>query len=1195
MVCYIYYTDVFVGHNNIDKLKKALEAELKDSELTDDLSQLVHGLCLFMGYPSCLCSLKLNVNESLQDISRKLIQDSEAVQSSHSISTLTLNCPNCIPKEILCKCCVISCIKELPTQSKCKCVKNTSQSCQCQGTNGKCCKDFLSGLEACLSLLNLKTDLEGCTCNGKDCCKTGTCINSQCNLCKPSKFSDNAMTGLGICPMNPRKLAERLDKFFGSGPKSSSGCSCTCGSGSSPSCCCLACQSCSSQNCSCGSNCSCAQALKLQTSQCPCKTFCLAINGIKIAADSGAMTCCEGGQKCHCELDGSGSGTNCQSTSTSSSGQKCCIVQDKSNYKHSVKCMLRRLVSYFKDLKSDISSPSKQNFKNCCELLCVLKTCEFLQLFYNNRNATGCNACKSKGCSGSSGKCCNGTISKCIDKDCCKDCEGCGAVKFSRALETLRFAGPCGQELYRTLDDFLYYCCNVFEPYVNRVQSTVQKARKSCQQCKTGGKHSSFNGCKSGSPSCQGCTETLKKLQAHKDILSLMTRGYVSSYDSASATWPSLTSSTPGSKCCGSLSPSCGCQSNCSSGSSCPSQCCPDCPQRKAAKIFLGILPCLYYGLKIVFERCDSNNSELWPEWQRKDGKNAKITEASGLRDFLYAWGIYGYLSHSTHAVVLPGLLGNLFTPDSKGSFDTLYDFVSDKYFSIHVSDASLSPSTVRQMLLWLYGLRFTSGFSSLVLHCKSLCSPFGKSFNADAFCYYIHTCSFILPVSFISFIETSDSTVANFFSDADSEWKSFSYPEDPFELLEMLCDFVRIIFVAFDFLSTQCKNYADCGGWRNCYFGGSCKKALENSFVPSGSGSSSSAPSNSDCSCSGHETYLCTASKSISNWDVHGKHCAQDKCLSANGSTCQDDKHNVPEPKKKPPSGQGKKCSQKCPHPLQRFLTHGSESKSPSKDYPFALPGIVPMGFSQQKLSSTGKSGLDLRDVIILFCKSGFYPLTRLAEFSVCVILRPPESLFELFAFFEKFKDSGVFKDHFASYVSGEPGSYSGSALTTAIKEFYGSWSSHSGSHSNDLFSLSYCNGPKGSSSPTCGPYLYPLIADAYNIFIENFLGTYLSFVCHLAPTFKEKLEEFHTEFSSSSCCSSGSCQKIVECPCALPKFYAQGFTFMSPQSLNVNRGTAKKCSDFLDQLKKVLQSNAPLGLLIKAIEEFLWSIRLP
>ncbi|KAK1937982.1 variant erythrocyte surface antigen-1, beta subunit, partial [Babesia divergens] len=460
--------------DNIDNLKKALEAVLPDFiNNSDALTQLVQGLCLFLGYPSCLCSLKANVDKSRKDISGKLIQDFKAVQSCASITTLTLNCSNCIPKEILCKCCVISCIKELPGQSKkCSCprLSNPSKDCQCKDPKGKCCKDFLSGLEACLSLLNLQTDLAVCTCDPKKCCETGKCNNKSCPVCVSKNFPDNAMTGLGICPMNPRKLAGKLEKFFET--KASKTCSCTCGStpGSSPSCCCLACpdKSCSSQNCFCSTpQCSCASKLKLpKAGNCPCKTFCSKIKDVKVLANSSEMTCCEGGKNCHCALD---SGSKCT--------PKCCVVSDKSgagsdHYQHSVKCMIRRVVKFF----ASFDPSSKNCSKLCCEIFCVLKCCEFLRDFYDKGNKKSCGKCNGKGGSGkncpgstltsgsSNQKCCGGQISKCSKSNCCLGCQECREIKeakkFSRALKALRFAGPCGLDLYRLLKDLLNFCSN---------------------------------------------------------------------------------------------------------------------------------------------------------------------------------------------------------------------------------------------------------------------------------------------------------------------------------------------------------------------------------------------------------------------------------------------------------------------------------------------------------------------------------------------------------------------------------------------------------------------------------------------------------------------------------------------------------------------------------------------------------------
>ncbi|KAK1937964.1 variant erythrocyte surface antigen-1 family protein [Babesia divergens] len=1165
MVCCMYYTDVFVGIvNNIDNLKNALMAELPDSELTDELTQLVHGLCLFMGYPSCVCKPKKSVEESLKKISEELKEELNFYKCLNSKPSL--NCSSCLNSDVVCKCCVLDCILKVQGSS-CQCVKGNNNNCSCSDVEPKrCCKDLLEKLKASLSLLNLKADMESlCQCNASDCCVNGKCTKapSGCTVCPTSKPSnDYTVTGLGLLRPSPKRLAEKLDKFFGTGSsKSSSVCTCKCGSGQGVSCCCLACPGNCSQACSagCGSK-GCSSHKTPQN--CPCKEFCKQIDNIKIASDSGVMKCCNEGKSCHCQVGGS----------PPCSGQNCCDQKKK------VKCLIRRLVSYFKSLKFTPDAQIK-NFKNCCELLCVVKTCEFLRDFYNKRNAKECNTCKKKGAQGKcpkgSGQCCNGTISKCNSGSCqnCSECQQiCDSKKFYRELQTLQYSGPCGQDLYRALDDFLYYCCNVFWPYVNKkeVKGKIEDARKKCQ-CTPGNCKCSTQG-----SSCQGCTAVLselKKLQAHKDVLGLMTRGYSSAYSSASAKWNLLCSSSKPCSGCRNSPPYCPCQSAFSFSTCSDGSCCENCDVKKAAKIFLGFLPCLYYGLKILYDR--SKYDSGFAGWNL-----AKIPEASGLKDFLFAWGFDLNPLKSKNASDLPPILDILY---GSGKFKSLLDLVSQKYFTSS-SSGSQDPSTVRDMLLWLYGLRFQKHFSELVENCKSLCLPLDNAFHPDAVCYYLHVSCFILPVSFISTVQHSDSHVSTFFPDADSEFLQFSYPEDLSSLFEKLCEYVRKIFVALNFLYYQCKNDRNSAGWHDCAFGRQCADALKSSPATSASSSGSSSGSCSSCKYSG--AYLCTA---INKDPVHD-HCQKGSCLGFSASCSGSSAH---------PQSKGQACTP-CPHPLQRFLIDGSsdsdsqpENSKNLKNFrtPFHSSTVTPMGFKTEHLPEKARQGKDLYHALKVFCESGFDPLTRLVQFILCVSRYPPETLGEFFAFFKKFAEalkSDPLGKKFAQWIDGEPGFYCGSALKTALENLYGS---HSGDHSPaNLYSLHGCH-PKKDSDATCGKYLYPLTYNAYNnnIFIDDFLDTYLSWVCYSAEKFKEKLKEFHTEFSD--CCSSGSsCTKIVHCPCALPFLYSNGFQFNSPKTLN----SGKKCSDFIAQLRFVIWGK-PFKALLEEIPKFIWSIREP
>ncbi|KAK1935547.1 variant erythrocyte surface antigen-1 family protein [Babesia divergens] len=608
---------------------------------------------------------------------------------------------------------------------------------------------------------------------------------------------------------------------------------------------------------------------------------------------------------------------------------------------------------------------------------------------------------------------------------------------------------------------------------------------------------------------------------------------YVSSYDKA--TWKELCE-----KCKCKLFSNSSCNCSCRSSDVCePSQCCENCNVKKAAKIFLGFIPCLYYALDYLYKQCNGKGG-----WS----SHKIINKDSSLHRFLRGMGyLKKDLKDDLQASQIPGLLQDLFSSDSK--FKKLYDFVSKNYLpsTSIVSPSDSQPKTVRDILLWLSGLPFTSGFKALLNHCERLCDSTKNSVKFIDFKTSLFDSCFLSPFV-LGAIEgsKSDEEALKGFPPYKSEWQKFLYPEDPSDLLEMLCEYVRKIYTALTFLKFQCERGRDQAGWQDCYYGKSCQTT------------GTFSPSNSDCSCPNSKTYLCTKDHS-------------GKCSS-------------------PSSGS---CSSPCPHPLQRFLCDGSEDSQKFRT-PFKPPeGFPKMGFSKENLSSTARDGWSLYHVLKAFCQDGFYPLTRLLQFSLCIFRNPPETLGELFVFFKKLKNPSVFKSQlntaFVEWISKEPGRPDGqnftNALKTALETLKGS--SHSSSHPNDLRSLSECHAPKAF---TCGPYLNPLTGDVYNIFIEDSPGMYLSWICYLPKDFKTLLEEFQGEFLD--CCSSGSSScKFVTCPCILPKLYKYGFTFMKASTLNDKN---KKCSDFITQLKAFV-TKSTLDKLIAEIEAFLWSIRKP
>ncbi|KAK1935281.1 variant erythrocyte surface antigen-1 family protein [Babesia divergens] len=622
--------------------------------------------------------------------------------------------------------------------------------------------------------------------------------------------------------------------------------------------------------------------------------------------------------------------------------------------------------------------------------------------------------------------------------------------------------------------------------------------------------------------------------------------------------------------------------SNCSCGSQTvssvcdPSKCCADCDVRKAAKIFLGFLPCLYYGLKFLKEKCEV------------DWKDFLISQDNSLRRFLVGMGYnLGKLDENKQGSDIFGLLSSLFT--GSNPLPNLYEkskkyFTSSSHSPVPSPDSPSQPKTVREILLWLYGLRFQKGFEALLDHCKDLCDSTQGSVKFNNFESSLFDSCFLSPFV-LGVIEGSKSDEeSRKFPPYASEWQNFSYPDDPFDLFNMLVENVRKIYIPLAFLKFQCGKGSALAGWQECGFGQECVKKLQGSLQSSGSQVSTSS---SCCISSAPKGYLCTSKPGES--DVH-EHCTKV------GASCRGFGQCNNSAQAQAHTQVDGKCKESCPHPLLNFLI--ADSKSQPKASPSLFkppPGFPPMGFSPDKLPSPGRHGEAL--YLLLEAFSTVSSLTRLVKSLICISRAPPETLGELFGFFLQFQNSSVFKSQlntaFLSWISKEPGRPDAQKFTTAFQTALGKLkgSSHSGSHPYDLRSLSECHVPQGAAAEvTCGQYLNSLTGDVYDIFIDS-PDVYLSWICYLPKDFKTLLEEFKQKFSD--CCSSGKCPKIVECPCALPLIYSQGFQFMSPNDLN--GGTPKKCSDFLDQLGKVLEENSPLGLLIKAIDAFLWSIRLP
>ncbi|KAK1936341.1 variant erythrocyte surface antigen-1 family protein [Babesia divergens] len=637
---------------------------------------------------------------------------------------------------------------------------------------------------------------------------------------------------------------------------------------------------------------------------------------------------------------------------------------------------------------------------------------------------------------------------------------------------------------------------------------------------------------------------------------------------------------------------SCPCSCGPPSGVCDPSQCCPDCNVKKAARVFLCFLPCMWYALKFLKEKCDKDESKGgWKTFKINDNNNS-------LRHFLVGMGFdVGQLDGDKTGQKIFELLKDLFP--SNGPLQSLYEkcknyFTPPSHSLSHVSSTSKSPSqpkdlktpsTVRDILLWLSGLPFASGFKALLKHCESLCLATGNPVEFNDFETSLYSSCFLLPSAVLTVIQCPGAPEG--FSPSSSDWGKFCYPSDPFDLLDMLFENVRKVFVPLKFLCMQCERSAAEGGWGNCRYGRQC------SVDPSTSVSSGSS-SGCGSSCSNSNIYLCSY-VSGQNKDVHDEHCAKSgQCINLNSGSCTSG-HNTP------PSA----CIP-CPHPLMRFLLDGSEdSEDPQKIVSlFQPPEVFPkMGFSKSNLPANGWSGYPLYKILDVFVGKADSDaqvcfLRDLLRFLLCLTRTPPSTFGEIFSFYyklaewvdknEKDQKKKDFKASLETEISSHPGTYGfGPKLTTAVYAVYGSEHQSPSDHSNTKYTLrllSHCWGAK--KNDPCGNFLFPLATNAWDLFAPSNSDVYLSWLCYFAKDFRKTFEELKGKFPS--CCSS-SCEKIVECPCALPFLYKNGFTFMKASNLS-----GKKCSNFIAQLGKFV-GNSTLDKLIAEIEAFLWSIRFP
>ncbi|CDR71562.1 hypothetical protein, conserved [Babesia bigemina] len=325
---------------------------------------------------------------------------------------------------------------------------------------------------------------------------------------------------------------------------------------------------------------------------------------------------------------------------------------------------------------------------------------------------------------------------------------------------------------------------------------------------------------------------------------------------------------------------------------------------------------------------------------------------------------------------------------------------------------------------------------------------------------------------------------------------------------------------------------------------------------------------------------------------------------------------------------------------PLQSFLEDGLQGFLPhSFTKPgcklecavpnhFGKPCLTPMGFSDISITASHSSkGKRIKDLLERFCGRPDAPLASLCSSLTCVLQRAPQTLGDMFGFFQGYLSSwsgGGIKHKQDAFNEAVRKAYFDVQYDNLIVTSIQQSSNHkNGKHlTGDLFSLIECKSDSDSPAHPCGAYLQAICDDTRVKYSKEHADRYLSWVVYITETFYDLLKKLYDECSSKcgddkpKCrtgkCPEGcdtqrlpmseiakhnaSCSSILKCPSTHPTLYKYGFTFGSPFSLSGEKSetTKRTCHDFCKVLKIVVKENNALHKLAhEIIPQFLWDIR--
>ncbi|CDR71542.1 hypothetical protein, conserved [Babesia bigemina] len=525
------------------------------------------------------------------------------------------------------------------------------------------------------------------------------------------------------------------------------------------------------------------------------------------------------------------------------------------------------------------------------------------------------------------------------------------------------------------------------------------------------------------------------------------------------------------------------------------------------------------------------------------------------------------------------------------------------------------TPSNVYQMLQWLDGLWLNPALTSVYKSIKDLFKKPEKAedinnpakYKLEAYPSEITYAGLAALLKSVCFYSHDTLIVILGLGDADGryavEFRSnpdgLSYPSNAGACFDMFTDILNRVYHQLRFLYRQCQNGTGRSGWEDCYYG----KGV------------------------GGSAWNCNTMQCAKQ--IRGQTCPQMVNQRADQIGNQNDNQTCD----RHPS-----CGLKSP--LQSFLEDGLQGFLPhSFTKPgcklecavpnhFGKPCLTPMGFSDITITAShSPKGKRIKDLLERFCGRPNAPLASLCASLTCVLQRAPQTLGDMFGFFQGYLSSwsggGIKHKHDAFNEAVKKAYFDVQYDNLTVTSIQQSSNHTNGKHlTGDLFSLIECKTDSDVPVHPCGAYLQAICDDTRVKYSKEHADRYLSWVVYITETFYDLLKKLYDECSSKcgddkpKCrtgkCPDGcdtqrlpmseiakhhaSCSSILKCPSTHPTLYKYGFTFGSPFSLSGEKSetTKRTCHDFCKVLKIVVKENNALHKLAhEIIPQFLWDIR--